>query len=387
MKKLFCRIKERIKNATRSPRQVLRSFVSHRGTIVLLLLLLLFLIPLIVRLLPVDNSCQNYVLCSKYDITWGTIGDIIFNNWYQFGLSTILILLAIILCGTLTDIYSIKRKESAITFCQILILVLVGIWILGVYLIFGLEENHINKAVITGLGALFAWIFQDTIKGVVAFIHLRLNNQLHIDDWIKVPKQDVDGEVRRVSLTTVTISNWDTTTSCIPTSMLYSEHFVNLKNMMDGKTFGRRMFMTFILDTNWMHPLSKEEVPKLIKKLEGETDVFDYIPSKEIKEGQMNAQLFRLYLFHWLMKHPHISQQPRLMVRWQEQKESGMPLQVYAFIKDSGVASFEWQQSQIVEHILKALKWFGLRLFQTPSSFDVSNSNIFLTDSPAGYVD
>lgn len=85
------------------------------------------------------------------------------------------------------------------------------------------------------------------------------------------------------------------------------------------------------------------------------------------------------------MNHPHVSQQPRLIVRWMEQKESGMPLQVYAFITDSSLASFEWQQSQIIEHIMESMDWFGLRLYQSPSSYDVSNSNVFLTDSPATY--
>lgn len=351
---------DHFKNAIRSTRQVLRSFLSRKMTIFLLVLL-----ALLVGLFVKNRDSQ---LC-------------------QFGLLCVVVLLVIMLCGTLTDIYSIKRKETAITVCQISILVLIGLWILGTYIIFGVKENAITKALLGGVGALFAWIFQDTIKGVVVFIHLRLNHQLRIDDWIQVPKQGVDGEVRHVSLTTVTISNWDTTTSCIPTSMLHSEHFINLKNMMDGRTFGRRMFMTFIMDTNWMHPLSEEEVPSLIEKLKEESDVFDYIPPKEIEKGKMNAQLFRLYLYHWLMRHPHISQQPRLMVRWLEHRDNGMPLQVYAFITDSTLAAFEWQQSQIVEHIIKATRWFGLRLFQNPSSFDVSNSNIYLTNSPADYVD
>ena len=85
------------------------------------------------------------------------------------------------------------------------------------------------------------------------------------------------------------------------------------------------------------------------------------------------------------MNHPHVSQLPRLIVRWMEQKECGMPLQVYAFITDSSLPAFEWQQSQIIEHIIESMKWFGLRLYQSPSAYDVSNSNIFLSDKPASY--
>jgi len=68
-----------------------------------------------------------------------------------------------------------------------------------------------------------------------------------------------------------------------------------------------------------------------------------------------------------------------------EQVEYGMPLQVYAFITDTVLPSFEWRQSQIIEHILMSIDWFGLRLYQSPSSYDVSNSNIHLTDKAATY--
>ena len=300
-----------------------------------------------------------------------------------FAFLSVIIWVFILILRSLTDIYSITKKESAITICQILILVAVGFFILGVYVIFNIKDDNYNKVIITGVGALIGWIFQDTIKGVVAFIHLRLNHQLNIDDWIQVSKHDVDGTIRRVSLTYVTVDNWDTTTSCIPTSILHSEHFVNLKNMMAGKTFGRRMLKTFIFDTNWIRPFSKEDIKTLIAK----TDILNYIPQKEMElmEGATNAHIFRIYLFHWLMNHPHISQQPRLVVRWEEHKESGMPLQVYAFITDSSLPSFEWQQSKIIEEILKFASLFRMKLYQSPSSFDVSNNNVYLTDSPASY--
>ena len=226
-----------------------------------------------------------------------------------------------------------------------------------------------------------SWIFQDKIKGVVAFLHLRMHRLLNIDDWIQVPEKKVNGQVKKITLTSVIICNWDTTTSVIPICILHSDHFINLQNMMEGKTYGRRMYKTFILDTGWFHILSKTET----NKIKGLKDIIKYLPDTEIKDEMTNAQLFRLYLYHWLMNHPHISQQPRLIVRWLEQKECGMPLQIYAFIIDSNFAAFEWQQSQIIEHIIESLDWFGLRLYQSPSNYDVSNSNVFLTDKPATY--
>ena len=108
----------------------------------------------------------------------------------------------------------------------------------------------------------------------------------------------------------------------------------------------------------------------------------DFHPSldEDFKEGELNAHLFRLYVFHWLMNHPYVSQEPRLVVRWLEQKETGLPLQIYGFIMEGGVLAYEWQQSQIIEHIIEALDWFGLQLYQRPSSHDVSNIPNSLTE-------
>ena len=310
------------------------------------------------------------------------ITDVIINNfWYQLTILTLFALVMILVCRSLTDIYSLQKKEINITWCQMSILIAIGIWIFGFMIIFNTKAHPRYATALAIIGTMTAWIFQDTIKGVVAFIHLRMNHQLSIGDWIKVPKYNVDGIVTRVSLTNVTLYNWDTTTSSIPTSVLHSDYFINLQKMREGKTYGRRMFKTFIFDTGWFHLLSKEEVDELRQSEE----IVGFLPKEEIKEGMLNAQLFRSYLFHWLMNHPHISQQPRLVVRWMEQIESGMPLQIYAFITDTILPSFEWQQSQIIEHIIMSIERFGLRLYQSPSSYDVSNSNIHLTDKAATY--
>lgn len=213
-----------------------------------------------------------------------------------------------------------------------------------------------------------------------------------------VDKLGVDGEVQQMTLTSVTVYNWDTTTSTIPISALQTEHFRNLQNMMEGRTYGRRMLKTFVLDTGWFRVLSREEIEKLKERIQSgkETrtasneEIRDFLSKNlsldEINEGATNAQLFRLYIYHWLMNHKHISQHPRLIVRWMDHKEGGMELQVYAFIVDSSLAAFEWEQSQIIEHIIKSLDWFGLRLYQSPSAYDVSNSNVYLAKEPADYI-
>ena len=279
-------------------------------------------------------------------------------------------------CHTLTNIFSLHRKENGITACQIIILAAIGFWIVGFVLIFEVKDNPRIAAAMGVIGLVLGWIFQERVKGVAAFINLRMHHLLNIGDWIMVPKLDVDGQIEKVSLTTITLYNWDTTTSTIPVSALLSEHFINLQHMSEGKTYGRMMKKTFILDTGLFHPISEEEAVRFKSE-----EFRQYLPEEEIKAGVLNAHLYRLYIYHWLMSHPHISQRPSLVVRWMEQQKEGLPLQVYAFIADSALAPFEWQQSQIIEHVITSMEPFGLRLYQTPSSYDVHH--IHLSGQPA----
>lgn len=317
---------------------------------------------------------------------------------FEFLCLNLVILLTFKTCRRLIDVFNLRKEYTRVTWSYITILVGIGLWIIGFVLIFNIKDNPRVATAIGVVGTLLSWIFQDKIKGVVAFLHLRSHNLLKIGDWLMVDKLGVDGEVQQMTLTSVTVYNWDTTTSTIPISALQTEHFRNLQNMMEGRTYGRRMLKTFVLDTGWFRVLSREEIEKLKERIQSgkETrtasndEIRDFLSKNlsldEINEGVTNAQLFRLYIYHWLMNHKHISQHPRLIVRWMDHKEGGLELQVYAFIVDSSLAAFEWEQSQIIEHIIKSLDWFGLRLYQSPSAYDVSNSNVYLAKEPADYI-
>jgi miniconductance mechanosensitive channel len=334
-------------------------------------LTLLLLVMVALSLLSLHNWHNAAFLSVTSCLTsiYGFISTALRSSWYWLVLLTLLMFLVIGVCNTMTNIYSLRKNETGITWCQIMILIFVGIWLIGLLCIIKIQKESGYFIIFGVLGTLMTWIFQDTIKGVVAFVHLRLNHLLYIDDWIQVPKLNVDGEVKRITLTTVTLYNWDTTTSSIPTSVLHNDHFINLQRMTDGKTYGRQMLKTFILDTGGFHPLTAAEIESLKQREE----VKAYLLDEDFKVGELNAHLFRLYVFHWLMNHPYVSQEPRLVVRWLEQKETGLPLQIYGFIMEGGVLAYEWQQSQIIEHIVEALDWFGLQLYQRPSSHDVSN--------------
>lgn len=294
--------------------------------------------------------------------------DFLIKSLSLLGLN-IVVWLTIKVCRSLIAGFNLRRKDSNITWCYIIILAAIGLWLIFFVLIFDIKANGKIAAAIGIIGGVLGWIFQDKVKGVVAFFHLRMHHLLSVGDWIKIDKLGVYGEVQKMTLTSVTIYNWDTTTSTIPISALQSDHFINLQNMMSGKTHGRRMLKSFIIDTSTFRIMSAEELKKLAEEYK-EHPFFIYDEDK-MKDGVLNAHIYRMYIYHWLMQNEHVSQFPRLMVRWMEQSEGGMPLQIYAFIIDSSLPSFEWQQSLIIEHVISSLDKFGLRLYQKPSGDDM----------------
>ena len=281
----------------------------------------------------------------------------------------------------LNKLYSLRKQESRITISQIILLAIFGICLTSIVFALGIKKDDNSFIIVSTFGAVLGWIFQDTIKSVAAFFYLRANGLLKIGDWIEVKSNGINGIVRSITLTTVQIENWDTTTSAFPVYILHAEHFKNNQRMLAGKTHGRQMARTFIIDTGWIHPLSDEETIYLRNKLD--TDVCFKLSA--IKKGELNIHVFRRYLYHWLMQHTHVCQQPRLFVTWKEQTKEGLPLHIHIFINDTKWEAFEWQQSEITEHVIQSLEMFNLQLYQSPSGYDASNSNIHLTEVEANY--
>lgn len=309
------------------------------------------------------------------------------------GAATIGVLAILHIVRTLNPVYCLRKEESRITWSQIVLLASFGVWLILV--ISQLEfKSSAWPTIISVVGAVISWIFKDTIKSVVAFFYLRANDVLKIGDWIEVKSHGIDGEVIGISLTTVTVRNWDTTISAFPTYILHFEHFKNNQKMKEGKTFGRQMLKTFTIDIGWIHYMSEDELLKLkdiIAKncpaMSGFYDFFMNGPDSEASDGKpvLNIRFYRHYIYHWLMQNEHVSQEPLLLVRWLEQTGEGLPLQVYAYIIDSDFAPFEWYQSQIIEHIVESLSWFDLQLYQSPSGYNVSNGNVTLVENKANY--
>lgn len=142
---------------------------------------------------------------------------------------------------TLNKVFSLRRQETYITWSQISLLVAFGLWIVVIVCCLNLQK------IIPQIRQLLQYLVRYSVgfpgyhQECCCIFYLRANGLLQIGDLIAVPAKGIEGFVRTISLTTVTVENWDTTTSAFPTFILHADHFKNSQRMMEGKTLGRLM--------------------------------------------------------------------------------------------------------------------------------------------------
>ncbi|MDE7080256.1 MAG: mechanosensitive ion channel family protein [Muribaculaceae bacterium] len=244
-----------------------------------------------------------------------------------------------------------------------LIVIALGI-IVAISILIGKEP----VAILTALGAsaaILMLVFKDTILGLVASVQLTANKMVHRGDWIITDKHDINGEVLDVSLTTVKVRNWDNSVSTIPPYALITESFRNYTPMQVSG--GRRVERSIYIDMESVRFCSDEELQRLAS--------LGWIPSGNITKAarMVNLTLLRQYLDHYLATHKEVNQSMTYMVRQMAPTPSGLPLQLYFFIRRTAWKEFETLQADIFDHVYAVVGEFGLRIFQTPSGHDLRN--------------
>ncbi|MDE6382193.1 MAG: mechanosensitive ion channel family protein [Muribaculaceae bacterium] len=250
---------------------------------------------------------------------------------------------------------------------QMLKLIAIGLGIIvGISILIGKEP----VAILTALGAsaaILMLVFKDTILGLVASVQLTANKMLHKGDWIVAEKHGANGEVEDVSLTTVKIRNWDNSVSTIPPYALVSDSFRNYQPMRGSG--GRRVERAVYIDINSVRFCSETELRSL--RLKGFATDRD---SGEAESSMpVNLTLFRHYLENYLEQHGEVNRSMLYMVRQLEQTPSGLPVQLYFFIRTTVWKDFEGIQADIFDHIYAVTGEFGLRIFQTPAGRDIES--------------
>ncbi|GAA4899241.1 mechanosensitive ion channel [Flaviramulus aquimarinus] len=235
----------------------------------------------------------------------------------------------------------------------------------------------------TGLGAISAVIilvFKDTIMGFVASIQVSINDMVRIGDWITFEKYGADGDVTEITLATVKVQNFDKTITTIPTYALISESFKNWRGMTSSG--GRRIKRALFIKQEGVKYLAETDVNKLksiqliTSYLESrQKDISTYNTSNKIDKTLLlngrnltNIGVFRKYIDLYLKQHSAINKDMMIMARQLAPTTQGIPIEIYAFSSDKRWENYEYIMSDIFDHLMAALPYFDLEIFELPSS-------------------
>lgn len=286
---------------------------------------------------------------------------------------------------TLKDYLKTKEsfKDKPIdSYMQVMVIILY--FIAGV-LIFTTITGKSVVTFFTTLGAASAvllLIFKDTILGFVASIQVTVNDMVRIGDWITMEKYGADGDVTEITLTTVKVQNFDKTITTIPTYNLISDSFKNWRGMRNAG--GRRIKRPIRIKIASIKFLSEEDIIKL-KKIHL---IESYLEKRHSEITAMNIQnnvnrsllingksltnigVFRVYIDEYLKHNPYLHKDMIMMVRQLEPQNDGIPLELYTFTSDTLWKNYERIMADIFDHLLAAVEYFDLEIFEAPSSGD-----------------
>jgi len=301
---------------------------------------------------------------------------------------TVLLFLISSLLDTIDDIYRTKpvsRVRPIKGFLQVVkIISYIIIAILIIATLIG-QSPVILLSSIGALAAVFSFVFKDSILGFIAGIQLTSNDMLRIGDWIEMSRYGADGNVIDITLNTVKVQNFDKTIVTIPAYALISDSFKNWRGMQQFG--GRRIKRCFYIDVNSICFCTPEMIEKFKKVhylekyiIEKEKEIEEYnrqnnIDTSLVINGRRmtNIGTFRAYLQNYINNHPGIDKEKTLMVRQLSPGEHGIPMEIYAFTKDTLWENYERVQSDIFDHIFAVAGEFGIRIFQNPSGNDIRN--------------
>lgn len=240
------------------------------------------------------------------------------------------------------------------SFCGVLKIVVL---FLGVIVIVAIVIDRSPLTLLAGLGATSAvlmLVFKDSITGLVAGIRLTSNNMVSKGDWITVDKLGANGVVEDITLSTVKVRNFDNTIVTLPPQKLIEDSFQNWQGMQQsgGRRVTRMVYIDFhsigIADDNLKQRLVER---KLINKADMHSNV-------------VNLTLFRNYIEWWISNNKEVNTDLTFMVRQLQPTNTGLPIEVYFFLKNKEWKTYEHNLAEIMERIYAFAPEFGLKIYQ-----------------------
>jgi len=307
-----------------------------------------------------DNIFDKSSLSSPLIIK---LKDVLVTTYVIFTITSLL--LAII--NVATELYNSHKLNGRIAIdlhAQILRIFIVIASLLAVFsLVIGIPISSLFAS-LGAIAALLTFIFKDSLLGLIASLQVTFQNIIQVGDWVTLPQYNADGNIQKITITVVVVRNFDNTYTTVPTSVFLTTGVKNWRSMFESG--GRRIKRAINLDMNYIKILSEAELNELRKlplmaELEEE--------NKELFIAQTtNITMFRHYIKQYLGSHSQIHKKSfSFIVRTLDPTPNGLPIELYAFTKDTKWDRYEEIQSDIFEHLLAIMPSFKLRAFQLVS--------------------
>jgi len=259
-------------------------------------------------------------------------------------------------------------------------------YLIGFVLILAIVLGESPLYILGGFGAVTAvliLVFRDPILGFVASVQMSAIDLVRIGDWITVEKYGADGEVTEINLTTVKVRNWDMTITLVPSYALVSDSFKNWRGMQEsaGRRIKRHILINissirFCDEALYNRLLTLERIRPYLKSRHA--DIREYNEQHQIDKSVLlngrhmtNIGIFRLYATKYIEENPRINLSMTYMVRQLQPNENGLPIEIYVFTYDKKWEQFEEVMSDLFDHLLAAVPFFDLEVFQSPGGSDM----------------
>ena len=240
------------------------------------------------------------------------------------------------------------------SFCGVLKIVVL---FLGIIVIVAIVIDRSPLRLLAGLGATSAvlmLVFKDSITGLVAGIRLTSNNMVSKGDWITVDKLGANGVVEDITLSTVKVRNFDNTIVTLPPQKLIEDSFQNWQGMQQSG--GRRVTRMIYIDFHTIGIADDNLKQRLVER--------KLINKDDMHSNVVNLTLFRNYIEWWIYNNKEVNTDLTFMVRQLQPTNTGLPIEVYFFLKNKEWKTYEHNLAEIMERIYAFAPEFGLKIYQ-----------------------
>ena len=252
-----------------------------------------------------------------------------------------------------------------------------GVVLLGIAVIIAIFFETSPLALLSGIGAFTAvlmLVFKDTVLSIVASLQNTSWGYFREGDWIAAPEFGADGLIQSIGLYEVAVRNWDLTTSLIPTHKVLNVTTKNYRSMWDSQA--RKITRSLDIDIDTIRFCDRQLLERLVNidsLSEEATQQLELITEEEtaqkdnltLAKRKTNLDMFRLYADKYLRQHSGVHDKKHLiLVRDREPGPEGLPVEVWAFTRNTDLPGHEATQANVFSHLIGVLGLFDLKVFQ-----------------------